>query len=455
MTTNNVYYSDSFVDSVGVNVHATYGIGDISSSYTLDWLPLLDMLGIRHVRDSFAASGKARQVQQSIAQLLAAQGVDVLYILDTPGLIANEATLLTFLASNVPEPGGVEPWNEYDVKTGYQGGSPPQWVNDLRVFQPLLYSSIKAVWPQVSVISSAVSNNILSVPAGSLLPNADAANIHLYGPPALTPEFSSLFAPSKMAAYGNQAPGKPLWVTETGLITGNMAASNLKTSELAAARILPRMLLYCWAPVATPGIMSAPAPAGRGGLGAERTYIYELLDSHDSTSIAVTAEDRYGLFKSDLSPKLAATSISNLLGLLADPGPGFGLQPLTVTASGPFADRFELLIFQKRDGSYWLVFWMGYDTVSDPIGSLGQGSGTDLPDTAYAVPLQFGQAFQQSALYRPMYGSAPIQQSGALSSLTVQARLDVQVLQLSGKTRPGVRARGMRSYYDSRPNSQG
>jgi hypothetical protein len=455
MTTNLVYQSDAFVDAIGVNVHAAYGAGDATSSYLLDWVPLLATLGVRHVRDSFAVFGNARALQQTIAQRLAAQGMDVLYILDTPGIVANEAALLIFLASGIPQPGGVEPWNEYDVKAGYQSGNPPQWVRELIAFQPVLYTAVKAVWPTTAVISSAVSNNILSVQAGSLLPNADAANIHLYGPPALTPEYSSLFAPSKMAAYGNQAPGKPLWITETGLITGTMVASNLKTTELAAARILPRMLLYSWAPIGTPSITSAPAPIGRGGLGAERVYMYELLDDHDSTATATNAEDRYGLFKSDLSPKMAATAISNLLGLLADPGVDFAPQPLTVTASGPHADRFELLAFQKRDGSYWLAFWMGYDVTSDPIGTAGQGSGTDLPDTTYAVPLQFSQAFQESALYRPLYGSDPVQQSGALSAVTVQARLDVQVLRLSGKTRPGVRARGMRSYYDSRPGSLG
>ena len=455
MATSTVFQADSFVDSVGVNIHSWYSATDATSAYNGNWVPLVSRLGIRHVREPFIATDQRRILQQASSQQLAQDGVDVLYVLDNSGLANNLTNLDALLASGDPTPGGVEPWNEYNIKPGYQSGSPAQWIADIRAFQPQLYTAIKTKWPSVPVITSAVSNNLTATQVGSLLPNADAANIHLYGPPALTPEFSSLFAPSKLAGYANQAPGKPVWITETGLVTGTMQATNWQTSELTAARLLPRMLLYAWAPMNTPSIMSAPAPNTRGGLGIARTYLYELLDEHDSSDATLGLGDRYGLFKSNLTPKPVATSLGNLLTLLADPGGDFTPTPVTVTATGPYTDKFEYLLFQKRDGSYWLAFWMGYDAVSDPIGTLGQGSGTDLPDTPYDVTLQFSQAFQQTALFRPLKSADAVQQSGAVSSLTVQARLDVQVLRLTGKVTPGVRARGMRSYYDSRPNSLG
>jgi hypothetical protein len=455
MTNTVVFPADSFVSSIGVNVHSWQGVSDPTSSYNLNWIPLISQLGIRHVRDSFIATDQRAVVLQAATVQLSSQGIDIQYILDAPGLANNLALLSTFMTSNIPTPGGVEPWNEYDIKPGYQSGTPAQWISDVIAFQPQLYQAVKTQWPTVPVLTSAVSNNILTMPVGSLLPNADAANIHLYGPPAVTPEFASIFAPSKLPGYSNQAPGTPVWVTETGLVTGSMQASNWQTSELAAARLIPRMLLYAWAPLNTPSIQSAPAPNTRGGLGCQRTFLYELLDEHDSTNASLGVGDRYGLFHSDLSPKLAATTLGNLISLLADPGASFTPIPLGVTATGPNANRFESLSFQKSDGSYWLAFWMGNDVTTDPIGTLGQGSGADLPDTAYPVALQFDHAFQRSSLYRPLQGVSAVQQSGALSTITVQARLDIQLLQLSGTVKMGSRARGMRSYYDSRSNSLG
>jgi hypothetical protein len=455
MGDNHVFAADSFINAIGVNVHTWAAVYDATNAYSQDWIPLVSQLGIRHVRDAFFPNDIRRATQHAAAVSMASQGINVLYIIDTPGL-SNEQNLLNqFLGTDMPLPDGVEPWNEYDIKSGFKSCSPPQWMQDIQAFQPGFYQAVKAKWHDVPVLTSAVSNVVTTPPVGSLLPYADAANMHLYGVPALTPEFSSIFAPSKMPAYTNQAPGKPIWITETGLITGPVTPINLQTSELAAARLIPRMLLYCWAPALLPSVKSTPAPNTRGGLGAERVFIYELLDEHDSTSSTLGEGDRYGLFKSDLSPKLAATALGNLIRLLGDPGQSFTLMPLLVTATGPYADKFESITFQKRDGSYWLAFWAGYDATADPIGVQGQGSGADLPDTPYNVSLQFDHTFQHSELYRPLYGMQPIQQSGALGSITVPARLDVQLLRLSGTVKPGSRARGMRSYYDSRPNSLG
>ena len=419
MSTITALPADSFVDAVGVNVHSWYGVSDPSNAYAGNWIPLVSQLGIRHVRDSLATSGAAGAACLAAATALHATGIDVLY--PVPG----DAALNGLLNSALPPPAAVEPWNELDV-------SGPGWASAIQSFAPELHASVKATWPGCKVLGAALANNSDQSQVGNLTPYVDVNNVHIYAPPAQEPEYAPPFAASQLSAHKTQAPAAPVWLTETGLVDGTSTDPAVLTTELAAARLLPRTLLYCFAPTTSKSIKSTPYPTGAGGLGLSRMYMYELLDEHTPTTYKDPNEDRYGLFRSNLSPKLPATAIGNLLALLSDRGPAFTPGSLDLAFTGSNLTAFESVLFQKRDGTFWLAFWMGFNVVSNPSGGgTNPASGTDHADTPYSVGVAFHRPFQKIVLYRPLHGKAPIQTLPEASSISLNARLDVQLLELA------------------------
>ncbi|MGO4213528.1 Ricin B lectin, partial [Terriglobus sp. YAF25] len=88
-----------------------------------------------------------------------------------------------------------------------------------------------------------------------------------------------------------------------------------------------------------------------------RTYVYELLDEINSPG--------FGLVDGNMNPRPAYYAIRSLIGTLADPGPSFtpGTLPYAVTGGD---SSLRKLLFQKRDGSFWLLLWSeqsSYDSV--------------------------------------------------------------------------------------------
>jgi hypothetical protein len=84
--------------------------------------------------------------------------------------------------------------------------------------------------------------------------------------------------------------------------------------------------------------------------GYQETFIYELMD--DPTSPA-----GYGLLRRDMTQKPAFIGLSNMLHLLADTDTAFTPGKLAFRISGGDS-KLNHLLFQKKDGSYWLVLWV-------------------------------------------------------------------------------------------------
>lgn len=395
--------ADSFVDSVGVNVHSFYGENNPANAYgNPAWFGCLDYLGVRYVRDNCALGPNSSGVTHRAALAeYQARGIRWLYVL-APGQVDE------LVASDYPEPFAVETHNEWD------NADPVNFAAVLRAAQPDLYAKAKARWPEVTVLGPAVANTTQGPVVGDLRPNLDAVNIHIYRGPARTPEIDG-FYPYAAAdrETGATGPGLSRWITESGRANGTDAASWVPL--LAAAKVLPRMAMLAFS------------------LGIKRWFSYELLDQYDPiVHTASPQEDRFGLFFYDCTPKPAATSMRNLIALLSDPGPDFTPENLNsdVTFSGVITELHTQL-FQKRDGSWWLAFWQASAVTTHPAGNGSpQPGGADMPDVNRPVTFAFGRQFGTVELYRPLNGQTVTATFTDTASVTVSSQADVQLLRL-------------------------
>jgi len=92
--------------------------------------------------------------------------------------------------------------------------------------------------------------------------------------------------------------------------------------------------------------------------GIVRTYLYELLDTEIP---ARGVRDRYGLCRSDFSPKPAFVAVQSLLRLLADDGSK--ADALDFKVSGGREDLHHSF-FENGKGEFFLMMWVeepGYD----------------------------------------------------------------------------------------------
>ena len=128
--------------------------------------------------------------------------------------------------------------------------------------------------------------------------------------------------------------GKPIWTTETGYITDTNNAQGIP--ELVEGKYVPRMILE------------------QALHGVGRTYIYELIDQGSGVA---GDSGRFGLARMDGSLKPAFTALRSLIATLADPGPQVLQQNLQFTLVGASSNVHHLLMM-KRDGSYYLAFWL-------------------------------------------------------------------------------------------------
>lgn len=451
MATLTPHAADAFVDSIGVNAHSGWGTPDRADSTNaygkLDWTALVKWLGVRYVRDGIYINGASGAACIAASTSLQAAGIKELRI------VTSAQSLADLLAGPLPKPLAVEPYNEWD-----SSGPSATWAADLAAFQPTLYSQIKGKWPDVPVLTPSFAQRtsygrFLNTQA-AFTTTADASSVHIYARPAASFQYSPLAAQSLLSTYTSLAPSAPMWVTESGYVSGVPGDLGVETDELAAARLLPRTLLYLFASVSDSTVNCSPYPTGTGGLGAAKSFVYELLDQHAQTYYTSNApEDRFGLFRANGQPKLPAVAIRNMIRLLADPGPAPTLTPLDVTLGGIAAVNCSFLLFQKRDGSYWLAFWYPFDAVPFPSGGVGQvpPSGRAGNDIGASCRFTFLAPFASATIYRPMQGLQPTSVLTNVSVVNTTAYTDVQLIRLGSspvdRTSTGRR---LRQFYETR-----
>ena len=327
--TAQTYQADKFVDSVGINLHLTWGGTLYYTNFSLIQSSLLG-LGIRHVRDGLTDT--TWQTYYDQYNQLGAAGIHGTFIAE----VGQTAALLESWPSRVSSSfEGFEGPSEYDI-SGDQA-----WPAHLAAFLPVLYNAAKhvnggGVFPVYG--PSLVNPTGASYAAlGNVSEYYDYGNLHNYfggrnpgtGGWGANGYGSIVWNLAQIVPYTS---GKPIVTTETGY--DNDLPLPGTVPQVVSGRYAPRMLMEQYL----------------GGL--RRTYIYQLCD------ISLPGyQQLFGLLNLDGSPKPAYTAVAGLMNLLSDPGPAFTPTPLDVTLAGK-TGHVQQMIFQKRNGTYYVALWL-------------------------------------------------------------------------------------------------
>ncbi len=328
------YQADSFVNSIGVVTHLSY----TNTPYFTAWpriLSALENLGVRHIRDGFYDWPAGSPFYAEHQQLNRA-GIRTDYVVPF-----SEATTPENIEQFAPQAGdmeAIEAPNECDV-AGNCGSSVSSSVDNMLAFLPALDRAGKQLG--VPVLGPALTQPSTYPTLGNLSSEMQYNNLHVYFG-GRNPGSAGWGAPDvegnqygSLAFWVNQgdidAPNVPAMVTETGYMSFPGLPIPWTIPENVEASYIPRTLLLAYK------------------AGIPRTYIYELLDEISSPG--------YGLLHSDLTPKAAYTALQNLIANLSDPGAGFSPGKLGYAIQGGGSSLNQIL-FQKRDGSFWLILWL-------------------------------------------------------------------------------------------------
>ncbi len=366
--------SDKVVDSYGVGIHLPFL--DTPYADATRVADALSDLGVRHVRDDLYLGNER---QYAGIKTVADRGIKFNLIMgrpDKPGTPADYVRTVAGLPAGAVE--SVEGINEWDLF----GAGRLDWATEVATWQRDLYTETKAnpATAHLPVLSPSMAFKWNYAALPDLSPYADKANAHMY-PGGYKPsnEITNI-----TNALRTVVPSKPLITTEAGYHNAvNTTNGHLPVDEKTAGVYMPRLLLD--------HVMR----------GEERVYSYELIDEFDNTA-KTNPEAHFGLLRRDWSPKPAYTAMKTLLGLMADPGPEFATQPLSLASAGWPSDG-KYLVTQKRDGSYVLLLWRDAQ-VWDPV------LRTALPNPTANVTLTFGEQLDMS-VYRVSEGSQPVSQT--------------------------------------------
>jgi hypothetical protein len=335
--------ADEFVDSVGINTHLTY----TNTAYASAWpqvLAALKAMHIRHIRDGFYpwASSSPYFVEH---QQLHAAGINCDFVVAT---IPTAEQVATF-REDAGDMAYLEAPNEADDQNN------SKWATTLHQELPALYEAgaasgipvlgpslvYKASYPTLGDVAADMNYNNLHIYFGGRNPGSTGwgsgdAEGHAYG--------SILWWLDNAQV---DAPGVPSFVSESGYIA-NPKITPYTLPQDVEAKYAQRTLLEMF------------------NAGIVKSYFYELVDEVTSTG--------YGMMTSSVQPKLAYNAVTNLLGLLEDPGSSFQPGALSYTLTGAASDVHHLLL-QKRNGTFYLVLWIeasGYNeaaNVATPVAS--------------------------------------------------------------------------------------
>jgi hypothetical protein len=224
---------------------------------------------------------------------------------------------------------------------------------------------------------------------------ADYGNIHVS--PATSPNAGGLLS-QQIVNAGLATPGKPAAVTSFGWsMTPSASVVGSCTPATAAAYIL--MFMF-----------------DAYALGIPYYFYGDLIDDTSSGNTRPAT----GLFDGTGAPRAAATAIRNLFSLLSDTGsnalsfvPGKLSFSLTGMPSSDGKTGGKHALFQKSDGSFWLVLWNEQ--------ALNNASGTDITIAPASVTLTLGAQAVSVTVYDPLTSTTPV--STATSVLTVTVSL--------------------------------
>lgn len=345
--------ADDFVDSMGVATH--WGYLDTPYGNFEKAAPLLNELGVRHVRDDLHPRER---------ELWEKYGIKTTALFG-PGDVAAQTEQIKKSREWIAM---VEGPNEVDIfpsSAQYRGKGFPDGP---RLYQNDLYAALQAdaLTRDIPIIAPSTARN----DSNRKLKPLDAYDflvMHSYaGGQMPSVSLEGDINNNIVNARGLQSTGeiaKRIVVTESGYHTATGADKTIAgvqpgISEATGAKYFSRHFAAYW------------------NAGIKRTFTYEFLNEFpDETT---NAEASFGLVRRDFTPKPAYVAVKNLIALLREakwnaqaktwgkPAPNFAPRALDFDLSGDTKDVRSTLL-QKSDGTFILLLWRevsSYDTAT-------------------------------------------------------------------------------------------
>jgi hypothetical protein len=325
--------AQAFVNSIGINTHFSYTDSIYYRQFPLVRQALID-LRVRHIRDGLHSFPPDLY---TLMNELGDAGIDCDYVIGesipgeeiaaAPGVVnnlealenANEADLHGDTAWVAPLKTSVAALKAYADAMGRPVIGPSlvdfEWWNDSTNSFLLMGD-----------ISSEMTRNNLHNYFGVFMPET-----HGWGGGCIEGGWCYGSIPWSISQANLDAPGVPIWTTETGY-TINAQKPSSSVPESVFATYLPRLLFAQW------------------NAGIERTYLYELADD-PSTPCCMGLMDGQG------NRRKSFHALQNLTRLLSDKGKAFTPRPLDLTIDEP--PELQHTLLAKSNGTYWLALWLG------------------------------------------------------------------------------------------------
>lgn len=389
----------AFVDSIGVNTHFNYNGTPYTTAEPTVVADIL-ALHIKHVREGMLYPFVTQPVTlQAAVHALSAAGVH-----DLAGIFPSDLTAPDFTTrwSNYFDSTGGSAWieaveapNECDLNG---------CLSQATSYQQTIYSTVKGYGPStsVTVLGPSFANSSSYTQTGSLAPNLDAGNIHLYTL-SQPPETTGICQISDQCAgganlnsvIGNTTPldallrtdaitsgSKPIINSESGICTTVDASGNTRYNDVprdVQAAYWPRFLLHAF-----------------GDLGVPRTYMYELADD----GVSPPDFDQCGLIDGSAVPKPSYKILKTILDAVNDPGPSFLPSPLAFSVATPNnvdGKPVSAMALASRNGAYTVFVWNPVSLWYQQSGNGGYSSHA-LSVAAIAGNLSLGKFFSSAKL---------------------------------------------------------
>lgn len=415
--------ADAFVDTIGVNIHLGYDDG-VYSKFDLVKTRLQEM-GIRHTRDGFESPDFKQWVKDRHNDL-GRSGIKGTFIAGGKYRDNNVEKTLTpaqCLASADLMPDAVEAIEGQNEILNIYVRWDDAKRDAARQYHQDLFAAVKASpkWRDTPVIGPTGVGNKAYEALGDLSAFMDFGNAHSYplGPAPAVPK-SGFF--NELIGANFVAPGKQLWVTETGYTTGTRDDGNQRVSPKAAGKYAPRLYLENF---------------NRGML---RSYWYELVDQGSNGSQEAT----FGLVDNKFDYKPQGTAIRNLTTLLKDASfntntrqwesPAFTPKSLDYTLSGDIANVHSTLL-QKSNGKFYLCLWQEVSSYN-----IANDVEADIQNPEVNVTLQLKTPMASAVSYLPTSGTTASTLTIANNSIDLSVPDQVLIVELTPRaaTKPAA-----------------
>lgn len=369
---NTVLTAEGFVNSIGVGMHVAY----LDRAYgEVDSVKLAEDLGVKHVRDGL---GSTDSVPLESMKRLSEAGVSINWVAQPESSSFTIEDQLKLIKDNDLNVTSVEGVNERD------NAGLSDWAGKVRAHQKELYSAVKdTLGDDVAVVAPSLVFDESRAELGEV--PSDVANSHPYTGGAMQTaehtEHQVQMAAEVTPGVDTSTPqaadarttlssavedGGAMWATELGFHTATDATAGNGVqpyvSEDAQAVLQLQQLLANFQN------------------GVDRSYIYELLDEGTNNA---EAEDRFGLYHSDGSPKPVATALKNLIATVEGGGPSAtdSASPVEVKVNGG-SDVTTTLVLPRADGATVVAVWE-----AAPVWDNDAEKALDVPDQKVTLDL--------------------------------------------------------------------